>query len=197
MGNSKSKTSTLMRPPSTFRLAHLFVSQDLRILSILVLLSLGSWGCSESETPSPQTEVEESPSTAVLVTPPTPEPSSEFQAGGNDALDKREIETGANTPPDSIQQTAQEQLAQAKLAVGEADRLLQRAPTGKGSDQALSALRLEFDSARTLLQAGQTHFNDQQFELAKDKAQEAEKKAKMVAGQIEQAMESVKRTTRR
>ncbi|MEX2491306.1 MAG: hypothetical protein WD425_06065 [Nitrospirales bacterium] len=181
---------------STFRLAHRFDSQDVRILCILVVLSLGSWGCSESETPSPQTEVEESPSTAVPVTPASPEPLSEFQAEESDVSDKREIESGASTPPDSIQSTAQEQLAQARLAVGEADRLLQRAPTGKGSDLALSALRLEFDSARALLQAGQAHYDDQQFDLAKDKAQEAEKKAKMVAGQIEQAMESVKRTPR-
>ncbi|MCA9501285.1 MAG: hypothetical protein KC588_19000 [Nitrospira sp.] len=93
-------------------------------------------------------------------------------------------------------QPAQEELDRANFAIGKAEQLLRRAPMGKGSDLALSALERDLDSARTLLRTGQTHFDEQKFEIAQTQAHQATEKASAVYKHIEQAISIVNEDSR-
>lgn len=149
-------------------------------LIFLVLLSVAGSGCSESKN---ETEGQGQPGTSVQE-PAAPPP-------GTSALQGEEKVTQADTQSDSIRLQAQEQLTQANEAVDKAQQLLKRAPSGKGSTLAIAALRQDLNAAKTLLQSSQTHFENEQFTMARDEAREAKKKADLIAQQIEQAIETV------
>ena len=172
-----------MMMPSSFRSMpkRRFLKLDSFIFVFLVLLSLFTLGCSESEKQA-QTEIQEKTLSPVQESPNNQQASSTLE----------NVETGPGSGTEPTRQEAQDQLDTANEAVGKAQLLIKQAPSGKGSDLAISALHQELNSAQTLLQTGQTHFNDQQFTMAKDKAQEAEKKATTVIQQVKQAIETVK-----
>ncbi|MEO7860117.1 MAG: hypothetical protein ABIU05_06675 [Nitrospirales bacterium] len=106
-------------------------------------------------------------------------------------LQKEEKVTLADIKSDPIRLQAQEQLTQGNEAVEKAEQLLRRAPMGKESDLALSALQRNLDSARNLLRTGQTHFDEKKFEMAQTQAHQATEKASAVYEHIEQAISAV------
>ncbi len=162
--------------PTSFRLP----SRLLTLIVFFVALGLLSVGCSESENESQPVD-QEKLTPPVQETPPLQE-----------ALPQESVETGSVSNMEPARKEVQEQLDAANQAVDNAERLLKQAPRGKGSDLALSALRQDLDSAQTLLGMGQTHFRDQQYSMAKDKAQEADKKANAIIQQVERARDTVK-----
>jgi hypothetical protein len=159
------------------------VRENVLAVCLLVFLVVGIQGCSDSEEKaSPKTQESPPPKTAVVV----PEGSKAPLATG-------EGESGSMpaTSPEPSRLKAQEELDHANQAVENAEQLLHRAPKGKGSDLALSALHQDLDSARTLLQTSQTHFDEQKFELAQMEARQATEKAGAVSQHIEQAIKTV------
>lgn len=147
-------------------------------LALAFFLILGSSGCTDDQAP----ENGQEPVPTVQDTPVNQEVAPEA---------KEEEPVGETMPPD-VREKAQDQLTKAQEAVGKAEQLLQQAPTGKGSDLALSALKKDLDSAQALLQTGQNQFQDQQFQMAQAQAQKATEKAESVAHHIEQAMNTAK-----
>ncbi|HNP31619.1 MAG TPA: hypothetical protein PKK23_21410 [Nitrospirales bacterium] len=100
------------------------------------------------------------------------------------------------TTPEPSRQPAQEELDRANFAIGKAEQLLRRAPMGKESDLALLALERDLDSARSLLRTGQTHFDEQKYEMAQAQAHQATEKASAVYEHIEQAISTVNEDSR-
>lgn len=156
------------------------LNANITTLIFLVLLSVAGSGCTESNN---ETNGQEQPGTRVQE-PAVPPP-------GTSALLEEEKVTQADPQSDSIRLQAQEQLTQANEAVEKAQQLLKRAPSGKGSALAIAALHQDLDSARTLLQTSQTHFDDQKFEMAQTEARQATEKAATVSQHIEQAIKTV------
>jgi len=176
---------------SQFFLTHRFFRQEMWTLPFLVfigsfvLLTIGSFGCSESDDQA-TADRQESPSPTVQETP-------ENQQTVSSPSEKEQEESMADTKQiQAIREEVHDQLAKANNAVEKAEELLQRAPTGKGSDLALAALQQELESAHSLLQISQSQFDDQKFELARAQAGQAKDKADKVTQQIEQAIDTVK-----
>ncbi len=157
---------------------------DVATLIFLVLLSLAGWGCTESNN---ETDKQEQP--VARVQEPAVSPL------GSSVLQEEQKVTQPDSKSDPRRLQAHEQLTQGNEAVEKAQQLLKHAPSGKGSALAIAALRQDLRAAQTLLQTSQTHFNDEQFTMAQDKAQEAKKKADSIAQQIEQAIETIKLTS--
>ncbi len=165
-----------------------FAKQTVLTLCCLVLLALGIQGCSDSEDKAPTTpQKNQAPTTSVTV-PKDPEVPSVIGEAGKDLV------TG--TKPEISSLKAQEELDNANQAVEKAEQLLQQAPMGKGSDLALSALKQDLDSARTLLQSSRTHYNDKKFDMAQAEARQATEKAATVSQHIEQAINTVRPQSR-
>jgi hypothetical protein len=142
-------------------------------------------GCSDSEDKaSTTTQKNPAPTTSVTV-PKDPQATSVIGEAEKDLVPVTKSEPSG--------QKAQEELDKANLAVGKAEQLLQQAPMGKGSDLALSALKQDLDSARTLLQTSRTHYSDQKFDIAYTEASQATEKATTVSQNIEQAINTVRR----
>ncbi|MEO6202006.1 MAG: hypothetical protein ABIP82_02100 [Nitrospirales bacterium] len=149
-------------------------------LIFLVLVSLAGSGCTDSKD---ETDKQEQPVARVQEPAVSPPKSS--------VLQKEEKVTLADIKSDPIRLQAQEQLTQGNEAVEKAEQLLRRAPMGKESDLALSALQRNLDSARNLLRTGQTHFDEKKFEMAQTQAHQATEKASAVYEHIEQAISAV------
>lgn len=165
-----------------------FAKQTVPTLCLLVLLGLGMQGCSDSEDKAPTTPQKNPASTTSVPVPKDPQvPSVTGESGQN-------LVPSTNSEPS--RQKAQEELDKANLAVGKAEQLLQQAPVGKGSDLALSALKQDLDSARTLLQTSRTHYSDQKFDMAHTEASQATEKAATVSQHTEQAINTVRRQSR-
>lgn len=159
------------------------VRQEVLTLCFFVILAVGIQGCSDSEDKaSPTTQEKPAPTTSGIVPKDAQAPSSMGEQG------KGSLPV---TTPEPSRQPAQEELDHANLAIGKAEQLLRQAPMGKGSDLALSALQQDLDSARNLLQTGQTHFDEQKFEMAQTQAHQATEKASAVSEHIEQAINTV------
>jgi hypothetical protein len=159
------------------------VRENIFAVCLFIFLVVSIQGCSDSEEKaSPNTQESPPPKTAVVV----PEDSKAPLGTG-------EVESGPlpATSQELSRLEAQEELDHAKQAVEKGEQLLHRAPKGKGSDLALSALDQDLDSARTLLQTSQTHFGDQKFEMAQTEARQATEKAAAVSQHIEQAIKTV------
>jgi hypothetical protein len=158
-----------------------FVRYKVPILSFFILLALGPLGCSDDQAPPKSQEggsptAQKTPDNQEVVSDPTDE-NPEQVTGMESTL---------------LRQKAQEQLNSAQETLEKARHLLQRAPSGKGSDLALSTLQQNLDTAETLFQTGQTQFNNQQYQMAQVQAREATEKADTVAQQIEQAIDTFK-----
>ena len=165
-----------------------FLKQNGFILVLLVIFAFINQGCSESGD-EPTRDRQETPSPAVQNTPERQDMAS--------TPTETEQEKAMTDPKivENLHKEVQDELTDASQAVEKAEQLLQRAPTGKGSDLALEALQEEVQSAHILLQNSQAQFNDQKFEMAKADANQAKGKADKVIQQIEQAMETVTRHT--
>ncbi|MGB5054772.1 MAG: hypothetical protein WBO24_10300 [Nitrospirales bacterium] len=174
-------TLTLMIFPS-FQKPSL-VKQGGLTLCFFVILALGIQGCSDSDDKaSPTTQEKPAPPTSAIVPKGAQAPSSmSEQVNGSLPV----------TTPEPSRQPAQEELDRATFAIEKAEQLLRRAPMGKESDLALSALQRDLDSARNLLRTGQTHFDEQKFEMAQTQAHQATEKASAVYAHIEQAISTV------
>ncbi len=153
---------------------------DVSTLIFLVLVSLAGSGCTESKD---ETDKQEQPVARVQEPAVSPPGSSVLQEGQN--------VTQPDSKSDPIRLQAQEQLTQGNEAVEKAEQLLRRAPMGKESDLALSALQRDLDSARNLLGTGQTHFVEQKFEMAQTQAHQATEKASAMYEHIEQAISTI------
>ena len=178
---------TLMSFPS-FQKPSL-VRQEVLTLCFFVLLAVGIQGCSDSEDKvSPTTQAKPAPATSAIVPKDAQAPPASTGEQENGSL--------PITTPEPSRQPAQEELDHANFAIGKAEQLLRRAPMGKESDLALSALERDLDSARTLLRTGQTHFDEQKFEMAQTQAKQATEKASAVYEHIEQAISTVNENSR-
>lgn len=159
------------------------VRQEVLTLCFFVILAVGIQGCSDSEDKtSPTTQEKPAPTTSAIVPKDAQAPSS-TSVQGNGSLPV--------TTPEPSRQPAQEELDHANFAIEKAEQLLRRAPMGKESDLALTALQRDLDSARNLLRTGQTHFDEQKFEMAQTQAHQATEKASTVYEHIEQAISRV------
>lgn len=155
---------------------------------LLVFLVVSTQGCSDSEEKaSPTTQEKPAPTTSAIAPIDAQAPSSTSEQGN--------VSLPATTP-EPLRQPAQEELDHANFAIGKAEQLLRRAPMGKESDLALSALERDLDSARTLLRTGQTHFDEQKFEMAQTQAKQATEEAEAVYKHIEQAISMVNEESR-
>lgn len=160
-----------------------FVRQKVLAFCLFVFVGVGIQGCSDSEDKaSPTTQEKPAPVTSAITPKDTQTPSSMGEQG-NGSL--------PITTPDPLRQPAQEELDRANFAIGKAEQLLRRAPMGKGSDLALFALERDLDSARNHLRTGQTHFDEQKYEMAQTQAHQATEKASTVYKHIEQAISMV------
>ncbi|WNM58340.1 hypothetical protein [Candidatus Nitrospira allomarina] len=158
------------------------------VFCLFVFIVVSIQGCSDSEEKaSPTTQEKPAPATSANAPIGTEAPSTTSEQG-TDSLPA--------TQPEPFRQPAQEELDHANFAIGKAEQLLRRAPMGKESDLALSALERDLDSARTLLRTGQTHFDEQKFEMARTQAQQATEKASAVYEHIEQAISTVNENSR-
>lgn len=159
------------------------VRQEVFTLCFFVILAVGIQGCSDSEEKaSPTTQEKPAPTTSAIAPIDAQAPSSTSEQGN--------VSLPATTS-EPFRQPAQEELDHANFAIGKAEQLLRRAPMGKESDLALYALERDLDSARTLLRTGQTHFDEQKFEMAQTQAKQATEKASAVYEHIEQAISMV------
>lgn len=174
-------TLTFMIVPSCEKPS--LVRQKVLTLCFFVILAVGIQGCSDSDdTASPTTQEKPAPTTSAIAPKDAQAPSSTGEQGN------------ASLPvptPEPSRQPAQEELDHATFAIEKAEQLLRRAPMGKESDLALTALQRDLDSARNLLRTGQTHFDEQKFEMAKTQAHQATEKASAVYEHIEQAISTV------
>ncbi|GJL60874.1 MAG: hypothetical protein NPIRA03_37310 [Nitrospirales bacterium] len=159
------------------------VRQEVLTLCFFVILAVGIQGCSDSEDKaSPPTQAKPAPATSAIAPIDAQAPSSTSEQGN--------VSLPATTS-EPFRQPAQEELERANFAIGKAEQLLRRAPMGKESDLALFALERDLDSARNLLRTGQTHFDEQKYEMAQTQAQQATEKASAVYEHIEQAISTV------
>lgn len=164
------------------------VRQKVLTLCFFVIMAVGIQGCSDSEDKaSPTTQEKPAPTTSAIAPKDAQAPSS-----------MSEQETGSLpvTTPEPSRQPAQEELDHATFAIEKAEQLLRRAPMGKESDLALTVLQRDLDSARNLLRTAQTHFDEQEFELAQTQAHQATEKASTVYEHIEQAISTVNMDSR-
>lgn len=152
-------------------------------LCFFVILAVGIQGCSDSEDKASPTAQEKPAPTPSAIAPEDAQAPSSMGEQGNGSLPV--------TTAEPSRQPAQEELDHAKFAIEKAEDFLRRAPMGKGSDLALSALQQDLDSARSLLRTGQTHFDEQKFEIAQTQAHQATEKASAVYEHIEQALNTV------
>ncbi|WP_447963172.1 hypothetical protein [Nitrospira sp. Ecomares 2.1] len=164
--------------------------QEVLTLCFFVILALGIQGCSDSDDDkaSPTTQTKPAPATSAIAPKEAQAPPSSTGEQGNDSLPV--------TTPEPSRQPAQEELERANFAIGKAEQLLRRAPMGKESDLALLALERDLDSARGLLRIGQTHFDEQKYEMAQAQAHQATEKASAVYEHIEQAISTVNEDSR-
>jgi len=165
------------------------VKQEVLTLCFFVILAVGIQGCSDSgDKASPTPQAKPAPATSAITPKDAQAPPSSTDEQGNGSV--------PITTPEPFRQPAQEELDHANFAIGKAEQLLRRAPMGKGSDLALSALERDLDSARNLLRTGQTHFDEQKFEMAQTQAHQATEKAEAVYKHIEQAISMVNEESR-
>jgi hypothetical protein len=167
----------IIHPPAFLLTFHRCLRYDISRLFLLVIFILVSTGCPESNEQGPGEVQEPLPTTQAPPAQDAPTSPASDENG-----------PAADTTLSSPKEEAQEQLNQAQESVENAEQMLQRAPTGKESDAALSALQQDLISAQALLQTSQEQFRDQQFQLARTQAQEAAEKADAVAQHIEQAI---------
>ena len=80
---------------------------------------------------------------------------------------------------------------EAKTAIDQAEALLKKAPTGKGTKKDIDALKADLEGAKTAFAGIQTALDGQDYIAAQDKAKAVKDAATKVADQVAAAIEKV------